>query len=204
MSEAESEPSLLSCIRIRKIARSAPAVLRAERACQFLVASLNPPAVDAIPDQSILASNLYQELAPVSRHRYILLQREIEQRLAGYLHLVSLRYYLRPGSDTCANPAPIAAPLPPPARAPMIDPTAAPPTVLFAVLAPRDLPVNSYSPVTIGTICPFTTIPVSSSRSSDLPVNVPDFFDSSNRPYTSAFLGTTTLPSAISGSSSEV
>src|SRR5271157_292818 len=104
MSEAESEPSLLSCIRIRKIARSAPAVLRAERACQFLVASLNPPAVDAIPDQSILASNLYQELAPVSRHRYILLQREIEQRLAGYLHLVSLRYYLRPGSDTCANP----------------------------------------------------------------------------------------------------
>jgi hypothetical protein len=30
----------------------------------------------------------------------------------------------------------------------MIDPTAAPPTVRFAVLAPRDLPVNSYSPVT--------------------------------------------------------
>src|SRR5271165_624803 len=104
MSEAESEPSLLSCIRIRKIARSAPAVLKAERACQFLVASLNPPAVDAIPDQSILASNLYQELAPVSRHRYILLQREVEQRLAGYLHLVSLRYYLRPGSDPRANP----------------------------------------------------------------------------------------------------
>jgi len=34
----------------------------------------------------------------------------------------------------------------------MIDPTTAPPAVLFAVLAPRDLPVNSYSPVTTGTV----------------------------------------------------
>src|SRR5271165_738951 len=99
MSEAESEPSLLSCIRIRKIARSAPAVLRAERACQFLVASLNPPAVDAIPDQSILASNLYQELAPTSRHRYVPLQRELEQSLAWHFHLVSLRDDFRTSAD---------------------------------------------------------------------------------------------------------
>src|SRR5208283_1273001 len=104
MLQAESEPSLLSCIRIRKIARSAPAVPKADRACQFVGASLNPPAVDAIPGQSILTSNLYQELARASRHRYILLQREIEQRLAGYLHLVSLRYYFRPRSYSRANP----------------------------------------------------------------------------------------------------
>src|SRR5271157_1444559 len=91
---------------------------------------------------------LCQESAPASRNRYVLLQREVEQRLAGYLYLVSLRYYLRTCADPAPTPAPIAAPLPPPARAPMIDPTAAPPTVLFAVLAPRDLPVSSYSPVT--------------------------------------------------------
>jgi hypothetical protein len=66
--------------------------------------------------------------------------------------------------------------------APMIDPTAAPPIVLFAVLAPRDLPLNSDSPVTRGTVCPFTTTPVNSNCSSDLPVNVPDVFDSARRP----------------------
>src|SRR5262249_47575357 len=79
-------------------------------------------------------------------------------------------------------PAPIAAPWPPSATAPMIAPRAAPPTVRFAVLAPRDLPVASYSPVTMGTILPFTTIPVSSSRSCDLPAKVPDCFDCVRRP----------------------
>jgi len=93
MLHAESEPSLLSCIRIRKLARSVQAALKAERACQPLVASLNPPATDAIPEQSTLSSNLCRELAPATWYRYILLQREIEQRLAGYLHLVSLRYH---------------------------------------------------------------------------------------------------------------
>ena len=71
------------------------------------------------------------------------------------------------------TPAPMAAPLPPPASAPIIDPTAAPPTVLLAVLAPLDLPDSSYSPVTMGIVCPFTTIPVNSSRSCDFPVNIP-------------------------------
>src|SRR4029077_17584776 len=99
-----------------------------------------------------------------------------------------------PAPSPPPTPAPTAAPLPPPARAPMIDPTAAPPTVLFAVLAARDLPVNSYSPVTTGTVCPLTTIPVSSSCSCDLPVNVPDCFDSARRPQTSAPLVRTAFP----------
>src|SRR5208283_780253 len=79
-------------------------------------------------------------------------------------------------------PAPMAAPFPPPASAPMMLPMAAPPTVLFAVLSPLDLPETSYSPVTSGTVWPWTTIPVSSSSNSDLPVKVPVSFDSSNRP----------------------
>src|ERR1700760_2041035 len=108
-----------------------------------------------------------------------------------------------PAPTPAPTPAPIAAPSPPPARAPISDPKAAPPTVLFAVLAPRDLPLSSYSPVTSGIVCPFTTIPVSSSRSCDLPLNVPDAFDSASRPYTSAPFATTTLPSTISGSSRE-
>src|SRR5260370_1727575 len=48
-----------------------------------------------------------------------------------------------PAPTPAPAPAPIAAPLPPPAIAPMMLPIAAPPTVLFAVLAPLDLPVNS-------------------------------------------------------------
>src|SRR5579864_2224478 len=48
-----------------------------------------------------------------------------------------------PAPTPAPVPAPIAAPLPPPAIAPMMLPIAAPPTVLLAVLAPLDLPVNS-------------------------------------------------------------
>src|SRR5438552_13343895 len=99
------------------------------------------------------------------------------QGLTRHPYLVSLRDDLRLCSEPAPTPAPSAAPMPPPARAPIIDPTAAPPTVLFAVLAPRDFPVNSYSPVATGTVCP-----VSSMRSYDLPVNVPDSFDSVRRP----------------------
>src|SRR5208283_5986677 len=108
-----------------------------------------------------------------------------------------------PAPTPAPVPAPIAAPFPPPASAPMMLPIAAPPTVLFAVLSPLDLPATAYSPVTSGTVWPLTTIPVSSSFSSDLPAKVPVSLDSSSRPYTSVPFGTTTLPSTVRGSSSE-
>src|SRR5271163_1641614 len=49
-----------------------------------------------------------------------------------------------PAPAPAPTPAPIAAPCPPSATAPMIAQRDAPPTVLFAVLAPRDLPFASY------------------------------------------------------------
>ena len=94
-------------------------------------------------DLTWFLSLLCQELIPAGRYRYILLQGELDQGLGGTFTWSSLVIISDPAPAPAPTPAPIAAPLPPPARAPMIDPTAAPPTVLFAVLAPRDLPVNS-------------------------------------------------------------
>jgi hypothetical protein len=111
-----------------------------------------------------------------------LLQREIEQGLTRHLYLVAPSDDFRACAGACAD-----------ARADRCSLAAVgcgaddrsksrSADVLFAVLAPRDLPVASYSPVTTGTIFPFTTIPVSSRRSCDLPVNVPDSFACVSRP----------------------
>jgi hypothetical protein len=84
-------------------------------------------------------SLLCQELIPAGRYRYILLQGELDQGLGRHLHLVFPGDYFGPcaRADARADCCSFAA------AGEMIDPTAAPPTVLFAMLAPCDLPVNS-------------------------------------------------------------
>jgi hypothetical protein len=68
------------------------------------------------------------------------------QRVARYLEGTRYRHILlqcevgdfRADTPPAPTPVPIAAPLPPITAAPVITPRAAPPTVLFAVLPPRD------------------------------------------------------------------
>jgi hypothetical protein len=69
-----------------------------------------------------------QELIPAVRYRYILLQGELDQGLGRHLDLVSLGDYFGSCARARADARADRCSLPPPARAPMIDPTAAPPT----------------------------------------------------------------------------